>query len=122
MTVYLYDNLNTPSVPVHESHRKYETSYSVECHDCWGCSCHAADILAKPCQHTVETDIRPPGAADAVVKQAYRYGEQIRQLEDQGAEKDRVAVRKAWDTFRTQLENTSLLSIARDSYSEAYGQ
>lgn len=126
MTIYLLESISSATgyvqVRVHESHSAIRNGYNVECHNCWGCSCHSSDILALPCLHTVETDVRPPGVADAVAKQAHRYGEQIRLLESAGRIGDSIWIKAAWKAFRNQLCNTSLLSVAICSYNEAYEQ
>ena len=57
---------------------------------------------------------------EKITIQAARYGEQVRQLEDLGLEKDRMKVRMAWVGFRIQLDGTPLVAPARKAYWDAY--
>ena len=109
--------------PAHVSHM-LQVSYNTECHNCWGCSCHSPDILTQPCQYTVGAENHyPVRVIEAISRQATRYGEQIRLLEDAGLEGDRSKVRKAYEVFLKQLTGLShLREISRSAYYDAYCQ
>lgn len=65
----------------------------------------------------------PLNAIKAVSRQAGRYGEQTRLLEDSGMQEDRTRVRKAWRGFLDQFEtNNNLWWLARSSYYDAYAR
>jgi hypothetical protein len=58
----------------------------------------------------------------AMKRQARRYGEQVRLLEDAGLEKDRARVRRAWTSFRAQLGRGYLREVAVIAYQKAYSR
>lgn len=65
----------------------------------------------------------PKTVIEAVSRQASRYGEQTRLLEDSGMQEDRTRVRKAWRAFLDQFEiNNNLWWLARSSYYDSYAR
>ena len=62
----------------------------------------------------------PPNVIESLRKQARRYAQQIRHLEDNGMVFDRRQVRKAWTVFADQLSDYDLWWLTRCEYTAAY--
>lgn len=101
---------------IHDSHSPLFDNVVVECRNCWACSCHAPDMLALVCDRSVEIAASMPEVVKAVERQAARYGEQIRNLEQFGRELDILRVTQAWKWFMRQLNNPYLARMSSTAY------